>query len=77
VTFWSDTPVIVTRVEVGAGVELGARTVTANVVECEFPKWSVAVTVTLVVPGGNVDPLGGVADTVGSGSTTSVAVALG
>jgi hypothetical protein len=63
-------------VGVGAGDGLGGRTVTVNVADFAFPARSLAVTVTAVVPTGNVEPLGGVEVTVGFGSTRSVAVAL-
>ena len=53
-----------------------SRTVTRNVAELVFPAWSVAVTLTVVVPIANVEPLGGMTVTVGSGSTGSVAVGV-
>ena len=41
-----------------------------------FPDESVAVHVTIVVPGGNIDPDGGVHTTVGAGGQLSVATGV-
>jgi hypothetical protein len=49
-------------------------TVTSKLHVEEFPASSVAVPVTVVVPTGNKEPLGGDAVTVGTGVTASVAV---
>jgi hypothetical protein len=41
-----------------------------------FPELSVAVQVTIVVPGGNIDPEGGLHTTVGGGPQLSVATGV-
>src|SRR4051794_19994021 len=51
-----------------------SRTLTTNVPRVTSPAWSVARHVTVVVPIGNVEPLGGTQRTVTSGSATSSAV---
>ena len=51
-----------------------SRTVTVKVAVLLFPASSVAVTVTVVTPNGNVLPDAGLALTVGVASTASVAV---
>src|SRR5690349_15274755 len=48
-------------------------TVIVKLVELALPEASVAVTVTVVTPSGNVEPEGRSAETVGAGSVSSVA----
>src|SRR5438034_1272048 len=61
------------RVNAGAVV---SRTVTLNELRPAFPRVSVAVHCTVVVPSANVDPEAGAQVTVRLPSTTSVAVAV-
>jgi hypothetical protein len=52
------------------------NTFTGNEHVAVFPELSVAVHVTIVVPGGNIDPDGGLHTTVGAGGQLSVAVGI-
>src|SRR3954466_6326794 len=58
----------------GSGAATGASTVTSNEAPDELPEASVALHATVVVPTGKTEPDGGVHDTIGFGSVSSVAL---